>query len=355
MTSALFTHKPVRPLAELSDYVMEQLPADLAGVRRQSLSLRRLEAKCLQLVRGLPGGTLAAALADPRTADVAALDLKMLETAVVNSGGRVPTTLSKAVSVCAAETDQPAVLTYEDLIFINPQCDERVFSLGPVAKSESDFYQTHREIEKLLASAIEHANLARQELLSPDASIQAVVSQVTRARSDIDEAAVYVERVGREMNPDHFTVFRSYLVGNSHRGLKGPSGAFTAGIPTMDLLIGGENLDSSCHQYLSSNLPYFPRDGRVGIKTAQEIVARGESLNHLCEVRGNPQELRSALDALVKSVRRFRGHHYTAVRRQIPSALSGTLAGTGGEGDVDGFLKGRIATRHLGRRENDVE
>jgi hypothetical protein len=323
-----------RPLGIVSDYIVEQMPKDLAAVRRG-------EKHPLSLLPdyGLMPDVLEPALHDPTQRDLAGLDLKMLEAAIVHSNGIPPLALTEAVDRFAAQNDQPAVLTYEELILLNPDGDMRTFTDGKIGASETDFYRGHRYIEAHLETAIQ----ATRAVLTMDSPGKATEALQTGAR-EMAEVVAYMGRFRRDFSTDDFAVFRQYVTSHPLRGLKGPSGAFTARFPELDLIVAGDSLLDIHRPYITDHLQYFPREGRQRLQEALASAADGESVVSAIAKFDNAS-LVEATSKLVAQLGDFRAQHYGAVGRHVPQALRGEIKGTAGS-DAKQFLSGRIRATH---------
>ncbi len=330
---------PSRPLGRISDFVVNDLPSQLALIKDgnpvSDLS-KRVEEMLpnTRFLRTLPASSL----------DLALLDLKMMKYGIIHSGGEPGKKLNEAVKKLAYECGQPESITYEEIIMVNPENDPRLFTSDKVGQAEYDFYHTHRLIEPVLEIAIENVQRARKYLkMNQDLGAAALISLGVDAITDVNR---YVEAVGQQMNPNDFFAFRGYLGSDPKTGLPGPSGAYTHRIPLLDFMLAGEQFPQ---KYLESivrgdNLWFFPREGRGMLKIEIEGVLsnRGESLVVLNNKFGsglvNPQ-----LERMRAALIEFRGNHYRGVVKQLPGAVGDPNAkGTSGENDLGAFLRERI-------------
>ena len=336
----------LRPLTGVSDFVVEQMPGMLTQVRSGALGVDVLALEAQKLVEGLSSGTIERVLNIPDMASLASLDLKMLEAAIAHSGGNVPCGLSQMVDVFSNHTDQPGGITYEEIVMINPSSDMRLFTEGETGKTERTFYEMHADIEGHLDESVAVAVMGIDTLATQGVEkAEYVAEELNQSAVDLAEIVRHTHSLG-EQSAKHFGEFRGYLGTHPIRQTKGPSGAFTAGIPILEILIAKDRLPEDYTQYLEANRQYFPRVGRNSIVAAQELAADGNSLIVLCEEIGNPPYLAEAINRLSEFLRRFRGEHYRAVRKQVPEALDGQSSGTGGEADPGEFLRNRMRIRH---------
>ena len=357
---------PQRPLREVSNFVVEKLPTlvtliDSNKVQAEQLLqevndvLSRIDhsiiTHLLQLAHQNTEGS-PNQLAFNTELDQAAFDLKMLEIALVTYGEQPPTELTQLVDTFSEATGQLPMITYEDLIYINPESDPRTFTMGEVGNSEYDFYFGHLRIERVLETVTQQVEQAAQLLQQETPQVPQAIAALEEAVQLFSEAQQDMHAVGMDLPKDHFAIFRKFFNTHPTRELKGPSGAFTAAVPVLDMRLGGENLEPSYFNYLQDNEMYFPRTGRQEMAHAYQKIEAGETLSTLSAGVGNPEELVNVLHALSDQVRQFRGQHYRGVRHQIPEAVTGNLMGTGGEEDPGQFLRGRMRMRHIKGTKN---
>lgn len=329
----------IRPLGNVSDFVVEVLPWELEA--SSTGFIERVE----RLLDSLDTRHVAEML-QPEW-DVALLDLKMIEAGIVHSGLTPPVRLTTLVDQLSGE-EVPS-LTYEDLVFLNPEGDPRLFTTGTTGKTETFFYRQHRRIEAALERTIAKMREGIEGLQSTR-GINEIADALAATETDLAFVLAATSDVGK-MNPQHFAAFRKYLVVHPSRGLKGPSGAFTARIPILELLLHGDELPPDYHEYLAVNWRYFPREGRVQLAEVLEQMRMSQTLvtiwRRLCE----PEALRAPIAALGRFFAKFRRIHYGAVARQIPEAVQGKIAGTGGETNPGEFLRDRIGTTRFTMEE----
>lgn len=355
-----------RPLGQVSDFVVVQMPQLLAGIQSGQNDVESFansvedligqnESRVSQVLSLKPSNRYP----HVQARDLAALDLKMLEAAIVHNGGNPPERLVELVDEFAPATNQPPGLTYEELIYINPRTDMRTFTTGDVGKSEYDFYVGHRMVEDQLAGTIrdvQEAGLLLKEVGTK--GIKESVGLLTKASAYFYGVIPYLKAMETRMPTQHFKVetgFRRYFSSRNRKGqeLKGPSGAFTAGIPIIELHLAGENLPEDSHNYLTNNFQYFPRGGdgqvlgRVEINVATEAVNNGLTLTAIADRLGNPPELMNSITELSDLIREFRGYHFRLVKKQLPEAVRDQVAGSGGEKTPGTFLRERMKIRHI--------
>lgn len=168
----------------------------------------------------------------------------------------------------------------------------------------------------------------------------------------VGKSTNYVVQLGEKMPCEHFSAeggFRFFLNPHPRRlGLIGPSGQFTAAIPVIDILLGGENLPRQMIDYYNERLLYFPLAGRVAMEDAWKIVGLVGSLTSLVKGRAADPKVTAAVNEVIKQMEGFRLAHYKAVAQQVPGSLRGDVSGTSGEGNVAKFLKERMRVNYWG-------
>ena len=340
---------PKRPFEALSSYVVEDMPRLLDGIRTGQRHVSEL----VQAAEMRISEYRMSVFANPAARDLAGLDAKMLEAAIVHSGGTPKRGLATFVDDLARTTGMKAGVTYEDLIFINPlKSDPRLFTTGEEGRAERDFYLGHRLLEDPLGQAVKKCKEA-VSLLGAQGS-----SGITRAGNLLQEAqqifipvTMHTHHIGQGMNKESFKIFRQYLSGNPQRNIVGPSGKFTAGIPILDFLLGGFPIIAE-YPKLDEEMGYYPRSGQKEIQIARAKAQSGKSLIDFSRALGNPHELYDPLRVMSSAIREFRGAHMKAVRHQVPEALANNTAGTGGEDDAGTFLRRRLRIHHVKRKED---
>lgn len=337
-----------RPLGELSYYVMETLP-------------ERLEAPSYELVRDCerllssldPRVILATATAGVKTQSLASLDAKMLEIGIIQSGFAPPKELTELVDQLSGEA--PPVITYDELLLLNPVDDFRTFTRGEIRETETVFYLEQRFIEECLEYTIQKMRVAI-EFLKPDAtlnydtSIQRALRALSGIESDLEPAIATMRGLGYLME-GHFDAFRKYVSVHPVRNLKGPSGAFTARIPIMELLLHGEELRPNYMHYFEENRKYFPREGQAEILDAFKQAQNGNTLTALCYKNERAQCIMERINVIGEFLNVFRKSHIKSVAQQIPDILRGDAPGTGGEINSGKFLRDRMKDTKFIKRE----
>jgi tryptophan 2,3-dioxygenase len=335
---------PIRPLKAVSDFVVEQLPQRLIAIREGTDNVDELISTCEMLLVNSFSYTPSKQFGLDRELDqrLMLLDLLFLDSAIVHSGGVSGGRLTSLIEQLSQEADRIPALTYEDLVYAhtNPLLvDPRTFTNGVNGLSERDFYVGHMRVEEELQACVTMCHSVLKNQIS-QSHFDSVLRQVAQRVEVVKE---YMEMLGTKMTPEHFRVFRQYLDTHPVRGFKGPSGVFSATFPALEILVAGDKLPQEYYDYYEKNLQYLPRHEWPLLEEARQLAFEGRTLGNLAVQNLSLYELVKAINT---SIQRFRGTHYRGVERQIPEVLNGEATGTGGEQDVDAFLKGRMRIRH---------
>jgi hypothetical protein len=204
-------------------------------------------------------------------------------------------------------------MTYEDIILNNPADELRTFTSGTIAKSEMLFYRGHQLIEDELRTCI-------QSLKEADK-----IGEVTPLKTAYDAMAKACE-IGhkvfiRALDSTHFMAFKPFFDTNPYTGEKGPSGAFTASIPHIDMLLYGRETPQSLQDYIRVNKDYFPVTDYADL---QKTINKGTSLIERFDGDHNSLEL---IHRISLQKRRFRALHMAAVKKHIGTNAVGSAEG----------------------------
>lgn len=347
------TRVPIRPLGQFSDFVVMNLPASLTAIREGTANPSALNKLSEGLIEGLTSDIITRAISTSASADLALLDMLIMDNALVRTTEPNPK-LTALIDSFSAANGRPPVITYEDLILINPlNTDCRTNTEVEVGSTERDFYIAHREIEEDLDVLIDTSKDAIERLKREGSNaVIDVATMIHSAELKWVEINAYMNLLGETMSTEHFSTFRPYFLEHpartrpDGRKYKGPSGAFTASIPVFEILFAGEKMNQEQFNYFKDNEIYFPRKGKRDIQEALEYLGNGFTLTQLARSLDNPPILVEELAKLDYYLNQFRGKHYAGVRRQIPGAIEGNVSGSAGENDVGKFLKGRMI-RHV--------
>ncbi len=221
---------------------------------------------------------------------------------------------------------RPRSISYQEIVLGFDHKAPLLFTSGEVGRTEAMFYGHHQRIETLLAGVI---TLVRGVIASGDVDAAAV----EEVASDLRRVTLLTGELAR-MPVEHFATFRRYLVSHPVTGEKGPSGAFSAKMPTLELLARGPVAVGVLEEYLYSNWVYFPVVDRGALSRALNVAKHGLTLQTLAHANAAAA---SMLDAVATFFEGWRRAHVRAAQRQLPEAA----AGTGGEADPTTFLKER--------------
>ena len=339
---------PWRPLGQVSDFVVEQLPKELAAIRAGSTDVVNLAKKCGELLSNVSVNSLDTDF----EFRLALLDLLFLESGLVHSGGIPGEQLTSLVDWLSQKTGRIPALTYEDLVYehTNPLLDDpRVFTDGATGLSERDFYVGQCRVESELNSCVARCmEVVKNQI--PYSQVEAALREVSQRMEEVRE---YTRMSGMEMPPEHFQTFRQYLATHPLRGFSGPSGTFSVTFPTLEILVAGDKLPQEYYEYYEENLQYLPRYELPTFEEARKLASEGNTLGRLVENKSLGVGVHDAARSIGTSIQKFRGTHYQAVRKQIPEVLEGKSAGTGGEEDIDGFLRTRMRIRHFDPKQRN--
>jgi len=150
-----------RPLGPLSDYVVEEFPADLKrfqefrddlkGKPTRALGIDIIKVEKDRLMIGIERLIASRPIKFHQSEfGVARLDVMMLEAGLRAHGINSGSLLMCFVQYLSNETGQKPILSYQDIILHNPPGDMRTFTDGACGKQEADFYIGHQMIESCL-------------------------------------------------------------------------------------------------------------------------------------------------------------------------------------------------------------
>ncbi|MBI3336654.1 hypothetical protein HYZ98_03770 [Candidatus Peregrinibacteria bacterium] len=343
----IMQRKPMRPLHNLSDYVVEELPSDLELMRSGTAGqYRDLVQKAENLAQD-KGDVIAVSRGGQI---LQLLDCTILESAIRTHGGVPGPLLSDLTNRCAALGKSIPTLTYEGLVAINPLAtDPRTFCTGEIGTAELFFYQSHANIEYILARCVQEmreilANVYGEPARDIDLSI------TTRIRGNLIPMVQTINRMMKQLFsklPKYaFDAVRPYFDVNSIRGFHGPSGKFSAGVFAVDALLYGDHPDMNLFlQKKMAELAYFPGttasgdcfSGQDDMRSSFTLAQKKETLFSM-QNKVESVELYDVMRTLFREMHMFRSQHFAIAQRFIPDALM-QGAGTGGETDLQRYLK----------------
>ncbi len=356
---------PVRPLGQVSDFVMAQLPTLLAEVRAGTLPSSYLAQRCEFEARSLSESVISLLLegSEDIHRKIALLDLLFMDSASVHSGEHTGMQISSLVERFALRIGRIPAMTYGDLIFVNPRHDMRVFCNGEAGVSEKGFYTAQMFAEAYLADAAiccqsAIANIHSVVIGKHDGeTLQEVHSALEEAATKVRHVADITENMSMALPVAHFAVIRKYFGAHPVRNYKGPSGVFSLGIFLIELMLAGDRLQKErpdyLRYYLEENTEYLRQEELAEAKAAYRCAMSGFAVfSLLAQVPSSPAidphvlaECNKAASAVSSAIRLFRGNHYKAVKHQIPDVLAGYTPGTG-EADAGNLLVERMKIRH---------
>ncbi len=265
------------------------------------------------------------------------LALKMCEAAIEAFGQSVPPALSNAVDLLSDTLQVPPVITYEEIIMENRGFNRLTFTEGALRESEMFFYDGNWKVEVSLMKILAQI-LPLLENTAPIPSMHFTpTSNTERIQFAIHTVVEEKTNIGLTMkelfslHKEHFDYFRRFLVGSQWRHLKGPSGAFTAKVPILEMSVFGKKCDAEYVSYVVNNLKYFPRCDHKELMWGV-VIAQGNKKSLVEAIES--EKLMYELKELLLS---FRGKHLGLVKKKLPDESKGTA----GENFLP-FLKDRI-------------
>lgn len=240
---------------------------------------------------------------------------------------RLRNVFADRVATMNALMQRPSVLqlTYQDIILDNPLGDMRRFTGEETGLWEARFYRGHQLIENSLALAI--------------ASMKNALTDPANALICLNTALNLCQGVGAAMRSfatdlpkEHFQGFKPFFDTNPYTQEKGPSGAFTAKVPHIDILLYGREAPPDTFCYLEDNKKYFPRSDY------DAVMEDGKNSKGVIElVEGGAKDVAIEIG---RTMIRFRSAHRGAVHKHIGKNAMGSAEGSG----ADRFLQDRIAS-----------
>ncbi len=313
----------IRPLGKLSDFFVEQMSSLLM---EESASPNLGAMTVSSLIDELPKELIDQVCADPALCDIASLDLKMIEQAITHTSGVVPpkNLLALVNKVSGAAKSLP-MLSYEELVLVNPKEDLRTFTHGRIGEVEKKFYLSHYTIEQQLGAVLTQLHRVRNGLLGCADTYSDKSINMGEVETNLFASVKTLVDLNTTMDPEDFKSFRKFYMVTDHRGLEGPSGAHSGAIPEIEVLLFWNWLWPSRDKYIISHYGYFPRENRERIR----VALRQPSLVQLVEHEGSRHsDIRSLMLAVSKFMVAFSSKHYGAVQRHLPDVLANKAPGT---------------------------
>jgi hypothetical protein len=340
----------IRPLGELSDFVVEKLPQAL-----EQKSGRWLTKRIHQLVYASQVNhtwhILEATYRNPLDDDlkrwrrIATLDLKMLESALVHSNGIRTWEHVELINAMIQDGEAP-VLTYEDVVLLNPPSDMRLFTRGEIGVSERAFYEAHCAIEQKLTIVIASVEALMQSLEGKETGQE--ILEPVQLKEILKWIVESFESTGLKNMPlrpiRHFDDgFRQYFMSNNRRRMRGPSGAFSGQMPTLEILFRGDSPSKDSQLYVRNCSMYFPRMHWKQLQKTVDDANKGRTLENLIATSSHDTtQAKEYVKLLAWFFYAFRLTHLNTLGRQAPDVLRLNADGTGGVENVNNFLRGRL-------------
>lgn len=317
-------HSFEQSASPLADYVLDELPADLAAIRAGEYSYD--EPNGLHDKHGAILEHYAEVIAnnnDPEVAAATQLDLSFMLGSYLPLGkdamDHLPPKLGELLQLQADRWGLPPNMDYELIIDVNARETARTgrtrtYLQGEAGQTERDFYLGHAEAE-LFAKA---AAFSVEDLLGDPTHANATQILEDAARH-VDVFVKFMQAYIR-MDRDHFNTFRPYLADYPH-GPRNASGAFMPSVQLLELSLRPPTEQHGV--FLDNGLAYMPRWGRPQVADARKRSEGGG--NVLDMFRNGELELDNAGLAayvnLLEGLINFRLAHGAATYKQIPGAF----------------------------------
>ncbi|TSC75590.1 MAG: hypothetical protein G01um101433_854, partial [Parcubacteria group bacterium Gr01-1014_33] len=223
---------PFRPLPYISDFVVEKFPLLLQDVREGKMDAELFAEICTTVIQRLwdknshlhlSHDNFAKILLHPTIRGVALLDLKIMEMGIVHSGVMPSKLLTQLIDEFSYAAELPPMLTYEEIVLVNPSRDWRTFTFGSIGHTERDFYLAHARSEEHMEQAINALKESIRLLLFHDSKRHyQIKGLIDRTAVQLSELVGYIGKMRTTMSGEHFTIFRQYLNSHPIRGVVSP-------------------------------------------------------------------------------------------------------------------------------------
>lgn len=309
------------------DYVIEDLPLDLARRSSGQMDYGQLREKHIRLVND--AAVACESISDLPSARVVQLDLLFMLGAFAPIGPEsFPAPLVRLISAQSSRFPElDPHLSYELLIDVNCEqyesCgDIRVFSAGELATYERDFYLGHYLSEPLARTAAENLRAVVEQ---PGAANSAALLQ--EAAHCLDEFRLFMAAYSK-LPVDAFNEFRRYHAGYPG-GPRGASGAFMPSVQLVELaLLPPTKLYDV---FLDDALEYFPFWSRPVISEWRDSSTCGRNVSQLFNeglIGLDDTDMAEALLKVIDKLADFRMVHLGITRKAIPEAFTKSAAPT---------------------------
>jgi hypothetical protein len=249
-----------RPLGDLSDFVVEAVPALLAG---QADAFRAEVSR----IASIADSAFFAETADlpEEQSRLACADMAILNQACGHAGIAMPANLAMLLVNIAGRRGRWPTVLYEDCVLNNPvDVDPRLFTAGDTGNCERDFLRLHRRIEDAIGTVIHHLTD-----MAGDENRRALI-----AACDIHiKTATECFAAFHAMPRDLFAQFRGFYATPPNGRHLGVSGRFSESINTLRIMLDGKRIGWVIPTYfneLLENMGYYPSTGRKRLMNAIE-------------------------------------------------------------------------------------
>jgi hypothetical protein len=358
----------LRPLGNISNYVVEKLPLNLEKIRRincikeKEYSVNYFSNEIESIIsQSLKEENIDRNLItmSERELGIARLDSQILKSSIIHSYSAIENEkdnlfqekyglpgehLLSLAETLSCLTSQPEIITYRDIVRNNPQTDIRSFTTGNLGHSEASFYVLHEYIENELNTVNKNLRKVIDLSFSSNGNISKEIKLglyhhlLNDSKTKFDQCISHMGKFMMMKSLD-FNIFRQYLKG--YNELHGASGLFSGGFVQLDSLLVGSRfpLDhfNDVEKYLEQG--YYPQS--ENIHESLYLGKKGKSLTHAALVT-NDKELVKSTIAMIDSVLSFRKHHYKAVVKKIPAVAKNEAPGTGIPRNSGDFLKSKM-------------
>ena len=328
--------KPIRPLGEVSDFVVYEMPKRLTAVRKRNEDAEALIDSIESLLFKKNIEQILSDL-DTEKKNIVVLDLRMLQSAVMHSNGAFSEKINKFYNSLSDMTMKPNILTYEDLVLNNPKKDIRTFTEGFIGHSEASFYVGHQITEEKLEKVVRDLVSASQLLILEFIDVPA--ADINKAAESLYGCAKFMG-VFAEMKREDYCEFRPYI--SHHSNLIGPSGRFSPGAAQMDLIFAGKGINYFNELESLVAKGYYQKEKiYLALETAKNGTAIMDS-NLVSDNGGLRQSVKNFAQAVID----FRRQHYHIAHKQVPDVVENKVRGTSGEVNSGSFMKDRMKIYH---------
>ncbi len=327
-------HRASRPLPHVSDFVLEKLPHLISSIESDLDEKSKLK-KISDLFNTIEKLFVEICINDlekiinSKTFRLSVLDIKMCAMVIWHNGYKdLPISLSNILESICRVTGDSHILTYEDIILENPVNDIRTFfTKENIGLNEELFYRAHQLIEdKILQVAMLVRNAIALRYISEESVIN--IESLMKEANDI------TSKLTKELDKQHFVIFRKYLSATAN--LKGPSGAFSGTYPLIDLYWRGSSdiFKVNRDRYRTDNM-YFPSFQRKEIY--QLVETSSISIKSLAKAQ--TPGFKELFMVFFRTMKSFRQRHLASVKKHLTDVFNNKENGTMGDSETGTYLK----------------